>query len=93
MISDTLLTLTLLVDATVRGAAPLVLAALGGPLAERSGIVDIGLAVKMLTSAFAAAAAAAVTGSAWAGASPSRALHATITRHARSAPESNRNPR
>jgi simple sugar transport system permease protein len=67
MISDTLLTLTLLVDATVRGAAPLVLAALGGLLAERSGIVDIGLEGKMLTSAFAAAAAAAVTGSAWAG--------------------------
>jgi len=44
-----------------------VLAALGGLVAERSGIVDIGLEGKMLVSAFAAAATAAVTGSAWAG--------------------------
>jgi len=56
-----------LLAATVRGAAPLVLAALGGLLSERSGIVDIGLEGKMLASAFAAAATAAVTGSAWAG--------------------------
>src|SRR6266403_5618925 len=57
----------LLAAATARGAAPLVLAALGGLFAERSGIVDIGLEGKMLASAFAAAATAAVTGSAWAG--------------------------
>jgi simple sugar transport system permease protein len=53
--------------ATVREAAPLVLAALGGLVAERSGVVDIGLEGKMLAAAFAAAATAAVTGSAWAG--------------------------
>ena len=57
----------LLAAATARGAAPLVLAALGGLFAERSGIVDIGLEGKMLASAFAAAATAAVTGSAWVG--------------------------
>jgi simple sugar transport system permease protein len=61
------LLLALLADATARGAAPLVLAALGGLFAERSGVVDIGIEGKMLAAAFAAAATAAVTGSAWAG--------------------------
>jgi simple sugar transport system permease protein len=65
--TDGLLVAALLAAATARGAAPLVLAALGGLFAERSGIVDIGLEGKMLAAAFAAAAAAAVTGSAWAG--------------------------
>jgi general nucleoside transport system permease protein len=64
---ETLLLVALLASATVRGAAPLVLAALGGLFAERSGVVDIGLEGKMLGAAFAAAATAAVTGSAWAG--------------------------
>ena len=65
--SETLVLLALLVAATIRGAAPLLLAALGGLFAERSGVVDIGLEGKMLASAFAAAATAAVTGSAWLG--------------------------
>ena len=65
--SDTVLLGALMAAATARGAAPLVLAALGGLFAERSGIADIGLEGKMLAAAFAAAAAAAVTGSAWAG--------------------------
>src|SRR5215467_708590 len=65
--SEGFLILALLAAATARGAAPLVLAALGGLFAERSGIVDIGLEGKMLASAFAAAATASVTGSAWAG--------------------------
>src|SRR5262249_45752020 len=65
--SEGILHLALLTASTVRGATPLVLAALGGLFAERSGIVDIGLEGKMLASAFAAAATAAITGSAWAG--------------------------
>ncbi len=65
--SDAGLLVALLAAATVRGAAPLVLAALGGLFSERSGVVDIGLEGKMLAAAFAAAATAAVTGSAWAG--------------------------
>ena len=56
-----------LLDLTVRSAVPLLLACLAGLYSERSGIVDIGLEGKMLGGAFAAAAASAVTGSAWLG--------------------------
>ena len=52
---------------TLRVAAPLVLAALGGMFAERSGVVDLSLEGKMLSAAFAAAAVSAATGSAWLG--------------------------
>ena len=54
-------------DSTIRLATPLVLAALAGLFCERSGVVDIALEGKMLGAAFAAAATAAVTGSAWLG--------------------------
>lgn len=61
------LVVLLLLDATVRVATPLVLAAFAGMVAERSGVIDIGLEGKMLAGAFAAAAAAAATQSAWIG--------------------------
>ncbi|MBR7889291.1 ABC transporter permease [Marinomonas sp. A79] len=60
-------TLVLMLDATMRVSTPLILAALAGLYSERAGIVDIGLEGKILGSAFAAAAAAAVFGSAWIG--------------------------
>lgn len=53
--------------ATLRVATPLILAALAGLFAERAGVVDVGLEGKMLAGAFAAAAVAHVTGSAWIG--------------------------
>jgi simple sugar transport system permease protein len=65
--SDFFFDLLPLLDSTVRVSVPLVLAALAGLFAERSGVVDIGLEGKMLGAAFAAATVAAVTGSAWLG--------------------------
>jgi ABC-type uncharacterized transport system permease subunit len=57
----------LLLDSTIRLAAPLILAALAGLFCERAGIVNIALEGKLLGGAFAAAAAAQLTGSAWIG--------------------------
>ena len=59
--------LVLILDSTLRLATPLILAALAGLFSERAGIIDIGLEGKMLGAAFAAAAAATVAGSPWAG--------------------------
>ena len=64
---ETYTLIVLILAGTIRVAAPLLLAALGGMFSERSGVVDLGLEGKMLGAAFAAAAVSAVTGSAWIG--------------------------
>ena len=64
---DTINFIVQLLDATIRVSTPLVLAALAGLFAERSGVVNIALEGKMLFAAFAAGAVAATTGSAWLG--------------------------
>ena len=65
--ADLWLQFLLTVDATLRVATPLILCAMAGIFSEKSGIIDISLEGKMLMSAFAAAAVAAVTSSALAG--------------------------
>ncbi len=60
-------TIVVLLQSTIRVSVPLILTALAGLYAERSGVVDIGLEGKMLAAAFAGAATAAVTGSALTG--------------------------
>ena len=52
-----------LIGSTLRVSTPLILCALAGTLSERAGVIDLGLEGKMLMTAFAAAAAGAVTGS------------------------------
>lgn len=56
-----------ILDSALRLSIPLLAACLAGLWSERSGVVDIGLEGKMLVAAFAAAAAAHATGSAWIG--------------------------
>ena len=53
--------------ATLRLASPVTLAALGGVLSERVGVVNIALESKLLGGAFAAVAVASATRSPWAG--------------------------
>lgn len=79
---ETYTVIVLTIAATIRVATPLLLAALAGMFSERSGVIDLGLEGKMLGAAFAAAAVAATTGSAWwglgAGIATSVALAALI---------------
>lgn len=51
----------------IRIAVPYALAALGGAITERSGVIDLALEAKLLFGAFAAAAVGHATGSAYAG--------------------------
>jgi general nucleoside transport system permease protein len=52
-----------IVSSTLRVSTPLILCALAGTLSERAGVIDLGLEGKMLATAFAAASAAAASGS------------------------------
>lgn len=65
--AEDFLLMILTLDATIRVSVPLILCALAGLVVERSGVIDIGLEGKMLAGAFAAATAAALSGSAWVG--------------------------
>lgn len=64
---ETYTVIILLIAATLRVATPLILAALGGLFSERSGVIALGLEGMMLGAAFASAAVASVSGSAWLG--------------------------
>ncbi len=54
-------------ESTIRLSVPLLFAALGGLIAERSGLANVALEGKLLISAFVAAALASITGNPWLG--------------------------
>ncbi len=56
-----------LIYATFRAATPLIITAIGGLIAERSGIINIALEGKMLMGAFAAVVVSYYTGNPWLG--------------------------
>ena len=60
-------TLLPILASAIRLAVPLLCACLAGLWSERAGVVDIGLEGKLLAAAFASAAAASTSGSAWVG--------------------------
>ncbi len=56
-----------LIASAIRMATPLALAAIGGTICERAGVVNIALEGMMLVGAFAGVAVALLTGNTWAG--------------------------
>jgi general nucleoside transport system permease protein len=66
-VEDFLGSLGPILQSTIRGATPLIFAALGGLYSERSGVVNIGLEGLMLISAFAGVVGAHSSGSAFVG--------------------------
>ena len=67
MESDTAIFISTLIGTSIRLSTPLVLAALGGLYAERTGVINIALEGMMLAGAFTAAATTVVTGNPWFG--------------------------
>ncbi|OYT72142.1 MAG: sugar ABC transporter permease [Chloracidobacterium sp. CP2_5A] len=65
--SDATLLIVSLFGSTLRLSTPLILAALGGLYAERSGVINMALEGMMLAGAFTSAAVTALTGSPWLG--------------------------
>ena len=63
---DAILTATFFVQ-VLRIAVPYALAAMGGAITERAGVIDLAIEAKLLFGAFAAAAVGHATGSAWMG--------------------------
>lgn len=66
-VSDAVLLLLSLLSSTLRLSTPLILAALGGLYAERSGVINMALEGIMLAGAFTAATATALTENPWVG--------------------------
>lgn len=65
--ADSRILIVSLLGGAVALAVPLVFGALGGVLGERAGVVNIAIEGQLLLGAFAAAVAASITGSPWAG--------------------------
>jgi simple sugar transport system permease protein len=70
--------LSAFLEATVRVATPLALAALGETVTERSGVINVGLEGSMLGGALAAALVASTTGSPWLGTLAAAAAGASL---------------